>query len=141
MTGRSQTLPWWRGGGGVKTSENKIHWPCWSVPNSLHQRGLNTRLLLGSPRNLSNHTDRQACTRETLLVKSGKMTGQSQTLPRCSYGNDIETKAERSFDLDFVFDIEAKQPAYSRTCKDRSEANPAYLHLRKIEAKQILFIP
>jgi hypothetical protein len=28
-----------------------------------------------------------------------------------SNGNDIETKAERSFDLDFVFDIEAK-----RTC-------------------------
>jgi hypothetical protein len=28
-----------------------------------------------------------------------------------SNGNDIETKAERSFDLDFIFDIEAK-----RTC-------------------------
>jgi hypothetical protein len=26
-----------------------------------------------------------------------------------SNGNDIETKAERSFDLDFVFDIEAKR--------------------------------
>jgi hypothetical protein len=38
-----------------------------------------------------------------------------------SNGNDIETKAERSFDLGFVCDIEAK-----RTCKDRSEANPAY---------------
>jgi len=25
-----------------------------------------------------------------------------------SNGNDIETKAEQSFDLDFVFDIEAK---------------------------------
>ncbi len=25
-----------------------------------------------------------------------------------SNGNDIETNAERSFDLDFVFDIEAK---------------------------------
>jgi hypothetical protein len=43
-----------------------------------------------------------------------------------SKGNDIETKAERSFDLGFVFDIEAKQTCYSRTCKDRSEANPAY---------------
>jgi hypothetical protein len=32
--------------------------------------------------------------------------------------NDIETKAEQSFDPGFVFD--------SRTCKDRSEANPAY---------------
>jgi len=26
MTNRSQTLPWWRGGG-EKTAENKIHWP------------------------------------------------------------------------------------------------------------------
>jgi hypothetical protein len=43
-----------------------------------------------------------------------------------SNGNNMETKAERSFDLDFVFDIEAIEPAYSRTCKDRSEANPAY---------------
>jgi hypothetical protein len=34
---------------------------------------------------------------------------------------DIETKAERSFDLDFVFDIEAKQ-----TCKERSKVNPAH---------------
>jgi hypothetical protein len=25
--GRSQTLPWWLGGGGIKTTENKIHWP------------------------------------------------------------------------------------------------------------------
>ena len=33
----------------------------------------------------------------------------SNTLP--SKGNDIETKAERSFDLGFDFDIEAK-----RTC-------------------------
>jgi hypothetical protein len=30
------------------------------------------------------------------------------------------------------------EPAYSRTCKDQSEAN---LHLRKSEAKRILFIP
>jgi hypothetical protein len=28
-TGRSQTLPWWLQGGGVKTTANKIHWPCW----------------------------------------------------------------------------------------------------------------
>ena len=33
------------------------------------------------------------------------------------------------------------EPANSRTCKDRSEANLLILHLRKIEAKQILFIP
>jgi hypothetical protein len=38
----------------------------------------------------------------------------------------IETKAERSFDLGFVFYIKRNEPAYSRTCKDRSEANPAY---------------
>ncbi len=29
MTGRSQTLLCWLGGGGVKTTENKIHWPRW----------------------------------------------------------------------------------------------------------------
>jgi hypothetical protein len=29
--GKSQTLPWWLGGGGVKTTENKIHWPRWSI--------------------------------------------------------------------------------------------------------------
>jgi hypothetical protein len=29
MTGRSQTLPWWLGGGGVKATENKINWPRW----------------------------------------------------------------------------------------------------------------
>jgi hypothetical protein len=27
MTGRSQTLPWWLEGGGVKTTGNKKHWP------------------------------------------------------------------------------------------------------------------
>ncbi len=30
---------------------------------------------------------------------------------------------------------------YSKSCKDRSEANPAYSTPRKIEAKRILFIP
>jgi hypothetical protein len=29
MIGRSQTLSWWLGGGGVKTTENKIHWFRW----------------------------------------------------------------------------------------------------------------
>jgi hypothetical protein len=29
MTGRSQILLWWQGGGGAKTTENKILWPCW----------------------------------------------------------------------------------------------------------------
>ncbi len=52
-----------------------------------------------------------------------------------SNGNDIETNAEWSFDLDFLtFSIlKQNKPAYSRTCKDRSEAN--------LEAKWILFIP
>ncbi len=27
-TGRSQTLSWWLGGAGVKTTENKIQWSC-----------------------------------------------------------------------------------------------------------------
>ncbi len=29
MKGRSQTLPWWLWDGGVKTTENKIHWLRW----------------------------------------------------------------------------------------------------------------
>jgi hypothetical protein len=45
---------------------------------------------------------------------------------RNSNGNDIETKAEQSFDLDFVFDIEVKRTSLFQTCKDRSEVNPAY---------------
>jgi hypothetical protein len=32
--------------------------------------------------------------------------------------NNIKTKAERSFDLGFVFDIEEKKPAYSEILKD-----------------------
>jgi hypothetical protein len=31
VTGRTQTLPWWLGGGRVKTTENKIHFPRWSI--------------------------------------------------------------------------------------------------------------
>ncbi len=35
MTGRSQTLPWWLGGGEVKTTENKINWPhCFTCSSS-----------------------------------------------------------------------------------------------------------
>jgi hypothetical protein len=45
-----------------------------------------------------------------------------------SNGNNIKTKAERRFDSDFVFDIEAK----------RTLLIP---HLRKIKAKRIQFIP
>ncbi len=42
---------------------------------------------------------------------SVELTVEGSRFPRFSNGNDIEIKAERSFDLDFVFDIEAK-----RTC-------------------------
>jgi hypothetical protein len=27
MAGRTKTLPWWLEGEGIKTIENKIHWP------------------------------------------------------------------------------------------------------------------
>ncbi len=40
MTGRSQTLPCWQGGEGVKTTENQLHWPrchmCSPSPLYLH---------------------------------------------------------------------------------------------------------
>ncbi len=29
MTGKTRTLPWWPGGEGLKTTENKIHCPRW----------------------------------------------------------------------------------------------------------------
>jgi hypothetical protein len=35
MTGRTQTLAWWLGGEGVKTTENKILWPL-----SLNQKAM-----------------------------------------------------------------------------------------------------
>ncbi len=37
MTGRSQALPWWQGGEGVKTTENKIHWLSWTTINSFNK--------------------------------------------------------------------------------------------------------
>jgi hypothetical protein len=40
MTGRRQTLPWWLGAEGVKTTENKIHWPRWRR-TSMHDNGKN----------------------------------------------------------------------------------------------------
>ncbi len=43
------------------------------------------------PRNLSNHMDRQACTRDTVLVKSREMTGRSQTLPWWLGGGRVKT--------------------------------------------------
>jgi hypothetical protein len=36
MTHRSQTLPWWLEGGGIKTTENKIHWLRCLTPTWLH---------------------------------------------------------------------------------------------------------
>jgi hypothetical protein len=30
MTGRNHTLSWWLGGEGVKTTDNKLHFPRWS---------------------------------------------------------------------------------------------------------------
>jgi hypothetical protein len=39
---------------------------------------------------------------------------------------DIKTKAEHSFDLGLFTMSKRNEPAYSRTCKDQSEANPAY---------------
>jgi hypothetical protein len=59
--------------------------------------------------------------REKLVAMREKLVarkGEAGSWEGNSNGNYIETKAERSFDLDFVFDIEAKEPAYSRTCKD-----------------------
>ncbi len=69
-----------------------------------------------------------------------------------SNGNDIERKAERSFDLGFIFDIEAKQtclfqnlyskdrseanPVYSTNWKDRSEAKSVHSTISKIEAEK-----
>jgi hypothetical protein len=58
-----------------------------------------------------------------------------------SNGNDIETKAERSFDLDFVFDIKAKRTCLFQNVKIEAKRTLLILHLRKIEAKRILFIP
>jgi hypothetical protein len=47
-----------------------------------------------------------------MFIFHRQITGEimHKILDTCN-GNDIETKAERSFDLEFVFDIEAK-----RTC-------------------------
>jgi hypothetical protein len=38
MTGRSQTLPWWLGEGGVKTTENKYIGPV-EIQYSLERKG------------------------------------------------------------------------------------------------------
>ncbi len=54
-----------------------------------------------------------------------------------SNGNNIEMKSQRSFDLDFVFDIEAK-----RTCLFQNlKQTLLILHLTKSKGKRILFIP
>jgi hypothetical protein len=33
-TGRTLILLWWLEGEGLKTTENKIHWPCWDCEES-----------------------------------------------------------------------------------------------------------
>ncbi len=65
------------------------------------------------------------------------------TLPT-SNGNDIETKAERSFDLGFVFDIEQRSKTnllIPELVKIEAKRTLLILNLRKIEAKRILLIP
>jgi len=43
ITGRTQTMPWWLGEEGVKTTENRIHWPhcsrqfCFSLVRALKE--------------------------------------------------------------------------------------------------------
>jgi hypothetical protein len=66
----------------------------------------------------------------------------------CSNGDDIETKAERSFDLDFVFETNLLIP---ELVKIEGKRTLLILHLRKresflsqirkIEAERTLFIP
>ncbi len=45
------------------------------------------RLLFWLPRNLSNHMDRQARTRDKVLVKSREITGRS---PHCTFSNILQ---------------------------------------------------
>jgi hypothetical protein len=51
--------------------------------------------------------DIQEATRPKQLSRQDRMPESERD--ETSNGNDIKTKAERSFDLGFVFDIEAKQ--------------------------------
>jgi hypothetical protein len=56
-----------------------------------------------------------------------------------SNGNDIETKAERSFDLDFVFDIEAIKAKRSlfipQILKNKSERTLFIPQIEQIKVK------
>jgi hypothetical protein len=64
---------------------------------SIAQKGFNTKWsthLLSSfwlPRNLSNYMDRQARTRDTVLVRCREMTDRSQTLPWWLEGGGVKT--------------------------------------------------
>ncbi len=57
-----------------------------------------------------------------------------------SNGNDIEKKAERSFDLGFVFNIKTNL-LIPELVKIEAKRTLLILQLRKIQAKRILFIP
>jgi hypothetical protein len=73
--------------------------------------------------------------------KNLKMVSLILVVPLNSNVNDSETKAERSFDLGFVFDIEAKTNLIiPELVKIKAKRTLFILHLRKIEAKRILFI-
>jgi hypothetical protein len=50
-----------------------------------------------------------------------------------SNGNDIETKRNETSIIGVFFVSKRKEPSYSRTLKDRSEANTISIILRRIE--------
>ncbi len=53
-----------------------------------------------------------------------------------SNGKDIETKAEQSFDLDFVFDIEAKQTCCTASHKTFFLSKEAFSAERRKEKEE-----
>ncbi len=60
------------------------------------------------------------------ISKRGKRLEIIELLSPSSNGNDIKTKVERSSILASFLISKRNKPAYSRTCKDQSEANPVY---------------
>ncbi len=71
-----------------------------------------------------------------VLKKSQSLTGKLIVMATILKRRRNEASILASFSIS-----KRKKPAYSRTCKDRSEANLLIVHLRKIEEKRILFIP
>jgi hypothetical protein len=67
-----------------ESSENKKNFSIYELTQKVRAG------LFWVPRNLSDHMDRLAHTRDTLLVTSREMTGRSQTLP-CWMRGDIKT--------------------------------------------------